>query len=476
MAYAEKMEAKRGTTYRACWSVPGRKTAVKKGGFATKKEAKQYAETQEADARRRGAPRSDATQILFREWAEEWYASIDLEPSTMRGYLSVLRNHLIRTWGEWKLTDLANADHQVATWKKGLLGHYTEGSVDRIVGILVTMLNDAVDQGVIHRTPVVPKRRRGKVAPRRQKRKQERYEHITDPLGVFLIAERCAHMSGRDDEFVLVLAKYWLGLRWGEVIGLTRESVTTRFYMDKQLHEYPGNLYYWKDPKDGSSRDIDVPPFLVSLLSGQVERVSHPEVSGRWCPCGESLAEKYRHAPGVHLFAGMGDDYHLRSNPFRNSIFYPAARGTHHAGAAAFPVYLSDAKDPWSTVPTGKGLRHPSNPAGQWDPICEGMKIHGLRHSHRPLLEEIGTPKVLIDERMGHSDSSVVGRYSHVTESMREDLLGRLQGRWEDAVRRRGEMNLESPVPLVREILGAHSRSTPDLESRRGGAIRGRVA
>ena len=200
MPYAQKLVK----SWRAGWYVPGRKNPIRKGGFATKKEALEYAREQETDARRK-RPRADAHQLTFREWAQEWYAALDVEPSTMRNYTSILQNHLLRQWGEWNMKDLENADQAIAAWKKQLLSEYTEGTANGISSKLFTILADAVEQGIIYLNPAVMKRRRGKVAPKRKRQREARYDHVTDPLGACLIAERAAYLSERDDEFVFVL-------------------------------------------------------------------------------------------------------------------------------------------------------------------------------------------------------------------------------------------------------------------------------
>lgn len=473
MAYAEQLVK----SWRACWYVPGKKTPDKLSGFATKKEAERYANEQEVEARRRGTVRSDASQMLFRDWVEEWYSGLDLEPSTMRNYRSVITNHLLRQWGDWKMRDLANADSAIAAWKRDLNAAYAEGTVNGIMGKLFTVFADAAEQGIIHRNPASAKRRRGRLAPKRQRHRESRKEEFTDPLGAFLIAERSAVLSGRDDEFVLITAMYWFGLRWGEAIGLTHECVNTSFHLRRQLYEHPRKQFYWKSPKSGSERLLDVPPFLIDLLARQAREGSRKEDADGLCPCGEGLAAEYRHEAGIHLFTGTDGSAHQRANPFRTNVFAPAAQGQYYAGLkAAFPVYYTDAADPWSIVPTGKGVRHPAAPAGQWDPVCEGLTPHGLRHSHRVLLEELGTPKVLMDDRMGHVDASTSARYSHVTHGMRSVLVEGLQERWEDAVSKRAGMDLEARVPVVRALLESHSRSAPDAKPRRRGAGRGMVA
>ncbi|MFD3356356.1 tyrosine-type recombinase/integrase [Streptomyces fradiae] len=54
-----------------------------------------------------------------------------------------------------------------------------------------------------------------------------------------------------------------------------------------------------------------------------------------------------------------------------------------------------------------------------WLPIKNRLTRHGLRHGHRTILEELGCPKVLADERLGHEDGSVSARYTHVADIIR---------------------------------------------------------
>lgn len=478
MPYAEPLKK----SWRACWYVPGKKTPEKLSGFATKREAKRYAEEQEAAARRRGRVRSDASRTLFRDWATEWYNTLDLEPSSMANYRSIVENHLLPRWGEMRLRDLQNADTAIAAWARGYRGTYAQGTIDRIVGQMRRMCVDAVSAGLMTRNPMPTPRNRGRIAPKRKQRREARYEATTDALGAWLIAERAATLSGRDDDFVLLTAKYWLGLRWSEVIGLEKLGVSSQIYLTHQLHETPGAVFYWKAPKDGSERLLDVPPFLVRLLRDQASRVIHPEADAEWCPCGDTLPPEYRHTPGIHLFSGHRGEPHTRNNLFRGQYFLPAARGLYYAGEAQQRPVLQRMREDggapgvFDAVPAGRGQRRPTDAVSCWAPICPGMKVHGFRHSHRALLEELGIPKVLMDERLGHADHSVSARYSHVTAGMRERLVGALQSEWERTVERRRVMGVGSPVGVVEGILGAHSRSTPDVRSRLQDAGRGRVA
>jgi hypothetical protein len=47
-----------------------------------------------------------------------------------------------------------------------------------------------------------------------------------------------------------------------------------------------------------------------------------------------------------------------------------------------------------------------------WVPIARKLTPHGLRHTHRTVMEKLGTPPRLMDDRMGHEDGSVQARYT----------------------------------------------------------------
>jgi integrase len=67
-----------------------------------------------------------------------------------------------------------------------------------------------------------------------------------------------------------------------------------------------------------------------------------------------------------------------------------------------------------------------------------GLTPHGLRHTHETLMEELRTPAKLMDERLGHADGSIQARYSHVTATMRAQLLDGLTETWLAALARVG--------------------------------------
>jgi hypothetical protein len=99
-------------------------------------------------------------------------------------------------------------------------------------------------------------------------------------LAAMLVAERCAALSGRDDDFVMFTTIAYCGNRWSEAIGLPLECVHRHeIDIDWKLYELNGRFYRGA-PKDGSMPPADLPPFLGQLL------MSHVASLGRFvCNC-----------------------------------------------------------------------------------------------------------------------------------------------------------------------------------------------
>lgn len=116
--------------------------------------------------------------------------------------------------------------------------------------------------------------------------------------------------------------------------------------------------------------------------------------------------------------------------------------------------------EPWPGIPVrGRGAADRADAC--WLPFAKGLTPHGLRHTHRTMIEDLRTEKVLMDERMGHLDGSVSARYAHVTPGMRRRLMLGLTEQWEAALDARLAMCPTSPVRALDDLLRAR------LEARR---------
>lgn len=125
--------------------------------------------------------------------------------------------------------------------------------------------------------------------------------------------------------------------------------------------------------------------------------------------------------------------------------------------------------EPWPGVPArGRGASDRADAC--WLPIAKGLTPHGLRHTHRTVMEDLGTEKVLMDERMGHIDGSVSARCAHVTPGMRKRLMLGLTEQWEMALGARLAMSPKRHRCAYSTIF-CDARSTFHLpeESQQGG-------
>jgi hypothetical protein len=91
-------------------------------------------------------------------------------------------------------------------------------------------------------------------------------------------------LSGRDDDFTLIIPIGYTGLRWAEAIGLEHDYLEHDYlkpgeiHVEWQLRELNGR-FYRLPPKDDSYRSpnwepkvpVDLPPFLADLPSRQAQ-------------------------------------------------------------------------------------------------------------------------------------------------------------------------------------------------------------
>jgi integrase len=367
-------------------------------------------------------------------------------------------------------------------------------------GTLHLLLADAVEEGLRDSNPAAKRRGRGKRAGRSRNRGPEKA--VTDALGMLLMAERAALLSGRDDEFVAVILKSYTGMRWGEVVGLETEFVRAEgLRVEWQLYELDTGELHRCPPKDDSYRNIDTPEWLSSLLRAHVAKTAPKpcECHGRTYAFrglgpangaarqnGAKLVDVARRA-GVstgtvsnvlnrpeavaeptrarveaavaelgYVRAGSSGETaaHWRRNGFATWLFQPAATGWYpkKAPQEARPVPLL--AHPWPGIPA-RGRNSSGRSEVCWLPIAKGLTPHGLRHSHKTAMEDLGTPPKLMDERMGHEDGSVQARYSHITAGMRRRLLEGLTEQWEASLDARLAMCPTSSVVALDALLRA---------------------
>ncbi|MFB9906274.1 LacI family DNA-binding transcriptional regulator [Allokutzneria oryzae] len=500
MGYAEK----RGTYWRGRYKIaPGKYGTVADGDgntirFAKKRDAENAANEAEAEIRN-GNRKAAKEDELFGVYVNRWYSNQDLAASTMQNYRRHIEEHLLPTFENFIIRDIDK--QQIADWERSKReAGYSESSIKTWRGTLHLILEDAFEEGLAEFNPATKRRGRGKRAGRSRSRGPEKA--ITTALGILLIAERAALLSGRDDEFVAIVTKGFTAMRWGELVGLEVPYVNTAsIRIESQLYELDTGVLHRCPPKDDSYRTLDIPEWHSRLLAAHLAAKApqpcscherryvfsgHRGANGSVRKVGAKLVDVARRA-GVSVgtvsavlnrtgtvatttaaeveaaIAELGYvrggapaqlAAHWRRNGFATWLFRPAATGWYpsKAPSPARPVPILG--EPWPGIPV-RGRNAPGRADACWLPIAPRLTPHGLRHTHRTLLVELGMPGVLIDERMGHEDGSVQGRYTHVTAAMRQALLDGLTEVWEAALEARRRMHPASPVHVLNELLRA---------------------
>lgn len=469
MGYAEKRGSGTSAYYLARFSDGhGKWPSVKDDHgrairYKRKREAEKAADDEEAKVR--GGKWSDpaAGRETFGQWVNLWYARQDLSPRTMGNYLLGIETILLPAFEHDALADITAA--RVAEWEQQLRAHgYKPESVRTYRGLLSVIMTDAVAAGKIDANPVSRPRGRGRRAGKARHRGAEK--PVVDPLGALLLAERCAILSGRDDEFILTVTKAWTGVRWGELVGLERpyfRMATLR--IEHQLAELDDGTWLRCPPKEDSRRNIDIPPFLTALLSRQISATQADRLTA--CSC--SRPGRETHPGGVFMFTGRSSRKrnakgkletvtaaHWRRSGFESMVFKPAAEGWYPRKAPLPRRPVPVTAEPFPGVPV-RGRNYVERSEACWTPIAEGLTPHLLRHTHRTWMTEDRIPEVLTHERLGHELGGVGARYTHVTDSMRAELLDALTDRWNDALDARLRMDPHSPVTVLDELFTARA-------------------
>jgi integrase len=513
VAYTEKRFGKDGKAYhRGRYMQPNGKPGTVLDGngnavrFPTKRTALKSAQDAENEvnqeaARGRWAPPEQRRQT-FGEYRAKWWENQELAASSTESYQYAFQ-HMARFDG-MTFEELRGAKDLINQWERE---EKASGAAASSAGtyrrILHTILEDAVEDGLLPANPATKRRGRGKRAGRSGKRGPEKVH--ASMLGALLIAERSSLLSGRDDEFVATVLKAYTGMRWGEIVGLeTKYAREQSVRVEQQLYELSAGGLVLCPPKDDSYRTIVVPEWLTRLVADHIAGAAPTS-----CAChglkfvfrgrggttrsgsgGPSLAavavaagvstgtvsnvlnrpERVREATRLKVEKAIaelgftrqqqlgGEAAHWRRSGHGAWIFTPAATGWYpkKGRVLAHPVPVT--AEPWPGVPV-RGRGAASRAAASWLPIQDGLTRHGLRHGHRTLMEEVGTPKVLMDERMGHIDTSVSANYAHVTDTMHARLMTDLTTAWHASLDARLRLAPSSAVPVLERLLGEREKT-----------------
>lgn len=425
MAWAEKVYKVRNgvKTKQFTWRVkykapPGHTPEVlSESGFPTKKLAEDWGNEQERLIREGNWIDPTKSTATFGEFARTFMASRKKRGRTTGTRWDKLENHILPRWDGIPLRKISWFD--VDTWQQTM--DIEDVSRGHCVSLMSTIMTAAVDAGYVTVNPLFGRRRTKDTSgdgarPRPPKIQRDGGPRPEDAV---LLAERLGPAIG-----VHVLTTAFGGLRWGEGLGLHRDNtlLTRRqpwgagefvcpiLRIEEEYAEYSerdedgrkvGYVVQLEPTKnDGSTRDVDVPPFLAQLLRHHLQDWPHERV-----------------------FCTPSGTPWLRGNWSR--MFRPACDGREERAKRRGVAYRA-----------------------AWEPILPGLDMRALRALHDTLQSEIGVKEPLAFEAAGHRRPGIKRHYQKPTASMRAERLEGLQETFERAMRNVGLGTLWGRVDL----------------------------
>ncbi|MDQ7909076.1 tyrosine-type recombinase/integrase [Phytohabitans sp. ZYX-F-186] len=303
-------------------------------------------------------------RITVAEWVQIWQPGHLAGEAKWAAYHSHLRNHILPRFGD---NQLSKIDRQaVKAFVKHLKRHLADSSAASVMSLFSLLMREAVADRRIPINPCYGVRGVTRQPPERP-----------DATAI-QVNQIAARITRRQDQILVITAAY-TGMRWGELVGLSRVNAhlddgLLRVDPDTgALHEVGGRLYLGPPKTTGSARDVHLPAFLIALIQEVLDSHDHDTV-----------------------FCGSRGGFHRRSSMSRR-VWGPAVNG---------------------------------DPRRRTGPIVAGMHFHDLRHTHKTWMIEDDIPEVAQAKRLGHRLTGVRGIYSHVTPAMQQRITDALQQRW----------------------------------------------
>jgi len=327
--------------------------------FRRKVDANAFMVTVEADKIRGRWLDPDLARTPFGEWWARWHAGrVHLRQTTRDRDDSYWRSFIAPTLAN---RPIGSVDpNLLQSWVSELIEcGVAPATIRKAAQLVRAPLEEAVDEGLIGLNPA----RKLSLPPISQTEMQ------------FATNDEIRHLSEAIDSRwrVMVLTAAYTGLRFGEISGLTVDSLNLlgrKLTVSKQLTESNGQVEFGPVKTSASRRTVTLPQFLCGELSRHLR--DHP-------PSLEGL---------VFQSANGGP---IRRSNWRRRVWLPAVRAA--------------------------GL--------------DGFRFHDLRHTHAALLIEQNEHPKVIQARLGHASiTTTLNTYGHLFEGLDAAAADRLDDAW----------------------------------------------
>jgi integrase len=256
MSIHKRSTKRRGTT----WVVRYRDPLPRERTFDRKLDAERFERTIRHQLDTDAYLDPECARVTFGEWAARWWATVltsTRAPSTISGYESALRIHVLPALGQRRLRSLRRID--LEEWLGELRADgYSNSTIHSARTVAGMVLASALDARLISANPLIGIRLPMGTSRTRNALTVQQVESIATQVDPWW------------RPFVLVLA--YCGLRPGEAVALRRRHLDDlgRLTVEAALSEHRGRLVE-QDTKTHKARVVQVPASVLAELRVHVQ-------------------------------------------------------------------------------------------------------------------------------------------------------------------------------------------------------------
>ncbi|MEU7258567.1 tyrosine-type recombinase/integrase [Streptomyces rimosus] len=207
----------------------------------------------------RGALRDPRVgEMSFREWHDRWWNARIVEPYTLRGDASSIKNHVLPYWADWEMRAITRMDIQ--SWIRTLAENSTgAAAIQRAYNLMSSIMRAAVDDDAIAVSPC---------------RRIDLPQIAVKPPQWFTLDQAQSILDELPAPWkTMCLLGFYTGLRWGELSGLHRHRIDQRrsrlFVVE--VNTKSGIKEYPKSSR--SRREVPLPPHVLEVLARFIHRL-----------------------------------------------------------------------------------------------------------------------------------------------------------------------------------------------------------
>lgn len=231
--------------------------------FPLKAQAPAWGLEMETQFARGGMRDPRAGETSFREWHDRWWDARVVEPHTLRGDASSVKNHVMPHWANWEMRAITRMDMQ--SWIRSLIEKGAgAAAIKRAYNLTSSIMRSAVDDDVIAVSPC---------------RSIDLPQIAVKPPQWFTLDQAQSILDELPTVWrTMCLLGFYTGLRWGELSGLHRHRIDQRrsrlFVVE--VNTKSGIKEYPKSSK--SRREVPLPPHVLEALEHHIHRLDRDAV------------------------------------------------------------------------------------------------------------------------------------------------------------------------------------------------------